>query len=72
MELGSVCVTSDCSFYMNEYGDICIICTYAYLYFTGKMVLSTYEKKQILFYHRNGLAPSQILSALKVENIVTT
>ena len=36
------------------------------------MVLSTYEKQRIVFYHQNGLAPSQILSALKVENIVTT
>ena len=33
------------------------------------MVLSTYEKQRILSYHQNGLLPSQILSALKVEGI---
>ena len=36
------------------------------------MVLSTYEKQRILNYHLQGLLPSQILSALKVEGIVTT
>ena len=36
------------------------------------MVLSTYEKQRILYYHRDRLLPSQILSALKVEGIVTT
>ena len=36
------------------------------------MVLSTYEKKIILNYHLQGLLPSQILSALKGEDIVTT
>ena len=36
------------------------------------MVLSTYEKQRIIFYYSNGLAPSQIQSALKVENIYTT
>ena len=37
-----------------------------------KMVLSTYEKQRILFFHESGLSPSQILSALMAENIVTT
>ena len=36
------------------------------------MVLSTYEKQRIIFYHREKLTPSQILSALKVEHITTT
>ena len=36
------------------------------------MVLSTYEKQRIIFYHREKLTPSQILSALKVEDITTT
>ena len=36
------------------------------------MVLSTYEKQRIVFYHKEGLTPSQILSALKVEDIYTT
>ena len=36
------------------------------------MVLSTYEKQRILFYDSEGLQPSQILSALKVEDIHTT
>ena len=36
------------------------------------MVLSTYEKQCILFFHESGLSPSQILSALATENIVTT
>ena len=36
------------------------------------MVLSTYEKQRIVFYHREGLTPLQILSALKVENVFTT
>ena len=36
------------------------------------MVLSIYEKQRILFYHSNGLLPSQIVSALKVEDIHTT
>ena len=36
------------------------------------MVLSTYEKQRILYYHRDKLLPSQILSALKVEGILTT
>ena len=35
------------------------------------MVLSTYEKQRILNYYGNGLCPSQIQSALKVENIFT-
>ena len=38
----------------------------------NNMVLSTYEKQRILYYHRDRLLPSQILSALKVEGIVTT
>ena len=37
-----------------------------------KMVLSTYEKQRILFFHESGLSPSQIFSALMAENIVTT
>ena len=36
------------------------------------MVLSTYEKQRIIFYHNNGLIPSQIQSALKVEDIYNT
>ena len=36
------------------------------------MVLSTYEKQRIVFYHKEGLTPSQIPSALKVEDIYTT
>ena len=36
------------------------------------MVLSTYEKQKIVFYHSEGLTPSQILSALKVEDVFTT
>ena len=36
------------------------------------MVLSMYEKQRIIFYYNNGLGPSQIQSALKVENIFTT
>ena len=36
------------------------------------MVLSTYEKQRILFYYYEGLLPSQILSALKAEDIFTT
>ena len=36
------------------------------------MVLSTYEKQRILFYNNEGLKPSQIVSALKVEGICTT
>jgi transposase len=36
------------------------------------MVLSTYEKQRILNYYLQGLLPSQILSALKVEGIVST
>ena len=36
------------------------------------MVFSTYEKQWILFFHMTGLTPSQILSALMAENIVTT
>lgn len=35
------------------------------------MVLSTYEKQRILYYYRNGLRPSQILSALRVEGIIS-
>ena len=35
------------------------------------MLLTTYEKQRIIFYHREGLTPSQILSALKVEDIAT-
>ena len=38
----------------------------------NNMVISTYEKQRILYYHRDRLLPSQILSALKVEGIVTT
>ena len=36
------------------------------------MVLSIYEKQRILFYSSNGLLPSQIVSALKVDDIHTT
>ena len=36
------------------------------------MVLSIYEKQRILFYNSKGLQPSQIVSALKVEDIRTT
>jgi transposase len=36
------------------------------------MVFSTYEKQRILNYYLQGLLPSQILSALKVEGIVST
>ena len=36
------------------------------------MVLSTYEKQRVLFYYYEGLYPSQIQSALKVEDIFTT
>ena len=36
------------------------------------MVLSIYEKQRILFYNSAGLQPSQIVSALKVEDIRTT
>ena len=36
------------------------------------MVLSTYENQRIVFFHQSGLSPSQILSALNEENIVTT
>ena len=35
------------------------------------MVLSTYSKQRILYYYRNGLRPSQILSALRVEGIIS-
>ena len=35
------------------------------------MVLSTYEKQRILFYYREGLNPSQIVSAVKVERMFT-
>ena len=35
------------------------------------MVLSTYEKQRILYYYGVGLHPSQIQSALRVENIHT-
>ena len=35
------------------------------------MVLSTYEKQRILFYYGTGLSPSQILSAMRVENTYT-
>ena len=37
-----------------------------------RMVLSTYEKQRILYYYYEGLYPSQIQSALKVEDIITT
>ena len=37
-----------------------------------RMVLSTYEKQRILFFHQKGFSPSQILSAVTAENIVTT
>ena len=36
------------------------------------MVLSTYEKQKILNYHGDGLNPSQIATALKVEGMYTT
>ena len=36
------------------------------------MVLSTYEKQRVLYYHGEGLNPLQIASALKVEGIYTT
>ena len=35
------------------------------------MVLSIYEKQRIVVYFKNGLNPSQITSALKVEGIYT-
>ena len=35
------------------------------------MVLSTYKKQRILYYWRNGLRSSQILSALRVEGIIS-
>ena len=35
------------------------------------MVLTTYEKQRILLFQETGLSPSQILSALIAENIVT-
>ena len=35
------------------------------------MVLSIYEKQRILFYKSIGLQPSQIVSALKVEDMCT-
>ena len=37
-----------------------------------EMVLSTYEKQRILYYYYEGLYPSEIQSALKVESIYTT
>ena len=37
-----------------------------------KMVLSVYEKQRIIFYNSQELLPSQIVSALKVEDIYTT
>jgi transposase len=37
-----------------------------------RMVLSTYEKQRILFFHQKGFSPSEILSAVTAENIVTT
>ncbi len=36
------------------------------------MVLSIYEKQRILFYYGCGLTPSQIRSALRVEDMYTT
>ena len=36
------------------------------------MVLSIYEKQRIHYYNRKGLLPSQIVSALKVNDIHTT
>ena len=38
----------------------------------GEIVLSTYEKQSILNYHGDGLNPSRIASALKVEGTYTT
>ncbi len=35
------------------------------------MVLSTYEKQRILFYYRNGLGPSGILSAMQREGVIS-
>ena len=37
----------------------------------GEMVLSVYEKQRILFYHLKGFRPSDILSAVKTEGIIT-
>ena len=40
--------------------------------FDIEMVLLTYEKQRVIFYYYEGLYPSQIESALKVEDIYTT
>ena len=53
----------------------CVYTYYGYLhglFLNRTMVLSTYEKQRILYYHYEGLHPSHIQSALKVENIFTT
>ena len=44
-----------------------------FIYRVGQinMVLSTYEKQRILCFYRNGLRPSEVLSALRVEGIFT-
>ncbi len=78
--LWHACCTITISLSNNHSGSLCLVVHvfWVLIYWTlscfvqiAEMVLSTYEKQRILYHHRNGLRPSEILSVLRAEDITT-